>query len=110
MSATCPRDGSELVEVERSGVRIDACRTCRGVWLDRGELEKILEAEAHAFARRDQEDDAFLQEVTGGSRKSTTHGFDVKTAEHILGEYRKHKKHKSGKHHAVSLLGDLLGG
>lgn len=38
----CPACSGELVELERSGVRIDACRQCRGVWLDRGELDKIL--------------------------------------------------------------------
>ena len=47
-------------------MRVDACRTCRGVWLDRGELDKILEREAQAFDRRDEDDEAFLREVTGG--------------------------------------------
>ena len=70
MASVCPRDGTQLVEVERSGVRVDACRTCRGVWLDRGELDKILEREAQAFDRRDEEDEAFLREVTGGGRSS----------------------------------------
>ncbi|KQX08086.1 MULTISPECIES: TFIIB-type zinc ribbon-containing protein [unclassified Leifsonia] len=39
----CPNDQSVLVMSERSGVEIDYCPTCRGVWLDRGELDKILE-------------------------------------------------------------------
>lgn len=39
----CPTDGSVLVMSERSGVEIDYCPSCRGVWLDRGELDKILE-------------------------------------------------------------------
>lgn len=38
---TCP--GSTLVMTERSGIEIDYCPTCRGVWLDRGELDKIIE-------------------------------------------------------------------
>ena len=33
----------DLVMSERSGVEIDYCPSCRGVWLDRGELDKILE-------------------------------------------------------------------
>lgn len=33
----------ELVMSERSGVEIDYCASCRGVWLDRGELDKIIE-------------------------------------------------------------------
>lgn len=39
----CPIDQSELVISERQGIEIDYCPTCRGVWLDRGELDKIIE-------------------------------------------------------------------
>jgi Zn-finger nucleic acid-binding protein len=39
----CPVDGATLVMSERSGIEIDYCPTCRGVWLDRGELDKIIE-------------------------------------------------------------------
>ena len=39
----CPVDGEILVMTERSGVEIDYCPKCRGVWLDRGELDKIIE-------------------------------------------------------------------
>jgi uncharacterized protein len=40
----CPIDPTiDLVMTERSGIEIDYCPTCRGVWLDRGELDKIIE-------------------------------------------------------------------
>ena len=39
----CPTDGATLVMSERSGIEIDYCPTCRGVWLDRGELDKLIE-------------------------------------------------------------------
>lgn len=39
----CPIDGATLVISDRSGVEIDYCPECRGVWLDRGELDKIIE-------------------------------------------------------------------
>lgn len=42
----CPIDGETLVIAERSGVEIDYCPKCRGVWLDRGELDKIIERAA----------------------------------------------------------------
>ena len=42
----CPNDGATLVMSERSGIEIDYCPTCRGVWLDRGELDKIIERNA----------------------------------------------------------------
>ena len=39
----CPTDSATLVMSERSGIEIDYCPECRGVWLDRGELDKILD-------------------------------------------------------------------
>jgi uncharacterized protein len=45
----CPADGAVLVMADKSGVEIDYCPTCRGVWLDRGELDKIV-ARAQAEA------------------------------------------------------------
>jgi len=39
----CPTDQTLLVMSERSGIEIDYCPTCRGVWLDRGELDKIID-------------------------------------------------------------------
>jgi len=42
----CPVDNETLVMAERSGVEIDYCPKCRGVWLDRGELDKIIDRSA----------------------------------------------------------------
>ena len=42
----CPRCGADLARDSRQGVAIDTCPECRGVWLDRGELEKILREES----------------------------------------------------------------
>jgi len=43
----CPVDGtSVLVMTERQGIEIDYCPSCRGVWLDRGELDKIIDRAA----------------------------------------------------------------
>lgn len=46
----CPVDGETLVMADRNGVEIDYCPRCRGVWLDRGELDKIIERAAGATA------------------------------------------------------------
>lgn len=45
----CPIDNAELVIAERQGIEIDYCPQCRGVWLDRGELDKIIERSASRF-------------------------------------------------------------
>jgi Zn-finger nucleic acid-binding protein len=42
----CPVDDATLVMTERNGVEIDYCPQCRGVWLDRGELDKIIDRAA----------------------------------------------------------------
>lgn len=48
----CPVDGTALLITERSGVEIDYCPQCRGVWLDRGELDKIIERTAQGSPAR----------------------------------------------------------
>jgi uncharacterized protein len=42
----CPADKTVLVMSDRQGIEIDYCPTCRGIWLDRGELDKIIERSA----------------------------------------------------------------
>jgi Zn-finger nucleic acid-binding protein len=62
----CPNDNSAMQEINRNGVMIDVCPQCRGVWMDRGELEKLLElvgrpgsaeADSHRPSRRHDERD-----------------------------------------------------
>ena len=50
----CPACNETLTMTERQGIEIDFCQTCRGVWLDRGELDKILEREATPSTRRSE--------------------------------------------------------
>jgi uncharacterized protein len=48
----CPRcESVVLEELDRNGITVDRCASCRGIWLDRGELEKLM-------ARAAAEDDA----------------------------------------------------
>ncbi len=44
----CPIDNIDLVMSDRQGIEIDYCPKCRGVWLDRGELDKIIERSSSA--------------------------------------------------------------
>ena len=53
---TCPRcEQDTLVELDRHGITIDRCEKCRGIWLDRGELEKLVAREG---GKADDRDDA----------------------------------------------------
>jgi Zn-finger nucleic acid-binding protein len=45
MQMTCPKCRGEMRQYERSGVTVDQCLECRGIFLDRGELEKLVDAE-----------------------------------------------------------------
>ncbi|PYE89495.1 zf-TFIIB domain-containing protein [Phyllobacterium leguminum] len=47
----CPIDRVDLIMSERQGIEIDYCPKCRGIWLDRGELDKILERSVGEEAR-----------------------------------------------------------
>lgn len=62
----CPADGTRLVQTERSEILIDACPECRGVWLDRGELDRILVKERQWATGEPDED--FFGEVEGRRR------------------------------------------
>ncbi len=51
----CPNCNASMTEVKRNEVAFDMCPTCRGVWLDRGELEKIISAVQAERAEIDRE-------------------------------------------------------
>src|SRR6185503_19654645 len=46
MQMTCPKCQGEMRHYERSGVTVDQCSDCRGIFLDRGELERLVDAES----------------------------------------------------------------
>jgi len=45
MDMTCPKCGGPMRTYERNGVHVDQCADCRGIFLDRGELERLIDAE-----------------------------------------------------------------
>ena len=45
----CPKCAGDMATYERSGITVDQCRECRGIFLDRGELEKLVDAEGGAW-------------------------------------------------------------
>lgn len=50
----CPNCNETLVMADRQGVEIDYCPKCRGVWLDRGELDKIIERSNAYYSGQEQ--------------------------------------------------------
>lgn len=80
----CPIDETELTMTERQGIEIDYCPKCRGVWLDRGELDKLIERSSPAEAPRG--DRPYRQEEARPYREG---GYDqprYKKRKSLLGE------------------------
>jgi Zn-finger nucleic acid-binding protein len=46
---TCPKCQGEMRTYERNGVHVEQCADCRGLFLDRGELERLVEAEGSFY-------------------------------------------------------------
>lgn len=55
----CPNCEETLVMTERQGVEIDYCPKCRGVWLDKGELDKIIEKSQSDLRSQNRNDNNF---------------------------------------------------
>ena len=54
---TCPKCGADMRSYERNGVNVDQCTGCRGIFLDRGELERLVDAEGAHYERESRERD-----------------------------------------------------
>lgn len=52
----CPNCEETLVMADRQGIEIDYCPKCRGVWLDKGELDKIIERSELSYPKSDNSD------------------------------------------------------
>ena len=70
----CPKCQSPMRSYERNGVTVDQCTGCRGVFLDRGELERLVDAEGAYYERaeppraerRERDDDDWKRGYSGG--------------------------------------------
>ena len=74
----CPVCNIALVMSERQSVEIDYCPTCRGIWLDRGELDKIIERSVPAVAPEQRPPAAapFQQEQSHNKHQEKHHSND----------------------------------
>ncbi len=76
----CPNCNVSLVMTDRSGIEIDYCPDCRGVWLDRGELDKIIERSTQNV--KTSQDDMF----DGKPYQSKDNDYRYKKKKGLLGE------------------------
>ena len=76
----CPTCDVALAITDRQGIEIDYCPQCRGVWLDRGELDKLIERASASMAppaqaRRDRDwddDDDWKKKGYPKKKKATS--------------------------------------
>ena len=78
----------QLVMSERQGIEIDYCPQCRGVWLDRGELDKIIERSAIAAPAPE----GFGRQPAGAQRDERAHGRHDYKDDHHKSDYHHRKK------------------
>ena len=75
----CPVCNVTLLMSEKNGIEIDYCPNCRGIWLDRGELEKIMERSGNHYSKRENYESDYKR-----------YGYDRDDSKH-----HPHKKKKS---------------
>jgi uncharacterized protein len=104
----CPICNLDLLMAERQGIEIDYCPQCRGIWLDRGELDKIIERSSAdsggSPSRPNAVNDPPLSSEPPRRREDDEHRRDHHDDEDRHGHGGSEKRRRS------SFLGDLLGG
>ena len=98
----CPTCNVTLQISERQGIEIDYCPQCRGIWLDRGELDKIIERAAAEMPSR---------QMPSPSRETPSRPYPERHDDHKGGQYynQHHDEHGGGGYHKKkSFLSDLF--
>lgn len=90
----CPLCNVELRLSERNGVEIDYCPQCRGVWLDRGELDKIIEKSS-----------AYQEPRYDSHERYDSHNEHNLHSKYV---YDEHHGYPQGKHKKKSFLEDIF--
>lgn len=89
----CPVDNTTLVMSDRQGIEIDYCPQCRGVWLDRGELDKLIERSSGSAPAASHQPQAAPQPQHYQERGHTKQ-YDDDDDDHHRGGSHHGRKHK----------------
>lgn len=88
----CPHCNIALVMTERCGVEIDYCPQCRGIWLDKGELDKIIERSNQHYTEKS----STFQEESQTHRRPMDKEYEKhRHTDHFNESHEKHHKKKS---------------
>lgn len=88
----CPVCNIELRMTERQGVEIDYCPQCRGIWLDRGELDKIIERTVSMEASAPMEEPEPPR--SGGKKRKNDEPLGDHAPDERYEKYFRRKKHR----------------
>src|SRR5690349_1708769 len=102
----CPSCHTILTMSDRNGVEIDYCPQCRGVWLDRGELDKIIERSLTFESRNPQppQEAPYQYEGPPDGRQN----YDLEHKRRDADEYRYDGRYDFKRNRRKSFLGDLF--
>jgi uncharacterized protein len=100
---------TDLLMAERQGVEIDYCPKCRGIWLDRGELDKIIERSASEYGPARAPQEPLRSEPSREDRDAGRSDDRDRRDDRDRHDDRDYHG-KSKKKGASSFLGDILGG
>lgn len=104
----CPVDGSQLTMSDRQGIEIDYCPKCRGVWLDRGEIDKIIERSLGQGAPQVYPQQQPGQGNYDDRRDRRDYDDDDDDHHHYNGGNNGHGQHQQKKHKRESWFGELF--
>jgi hypothetical protein len=90
MELTCPKCHGTMRTYERNGVHVDQCAECRGIFLDRGELDRLIDAENAWHGGDDKPDQKYDDDRRRESRVGSEH------SEHRSGHGYQQEQHASG--------------
>ncbi|MBZ4218712.1 MAG: zf-TFIIB domain-containing protein [Chlorobium sp.] len=96
----CPSCNADLLLSERQGIEIDYCPSCRGVWLDKGELDKVIERSAAEFTRSRPRES--YQEYR---KEESHHGHDNDDHDYYIDPKTGRRKRRGG---PLGFLGELF--
>lgn len=100
---TCPKCHQAMQSFTRSGLTIEQCSSCRGVFLDYGELERLVQMEGQYYQQQQQHMPPAAPPLHGapGMHAAPLQHGHVRYAGHSFG-------HGHNKHYRKSLLGELF--
>lgn len=100
----CPNCSETLLMTERNNIEIDYCPSCRGIWLDKGELDKMLEYAEQKYRSSEQGQG----QNQGQNQYNQQQPYKKYDNDHYKQDHQKHNPHYQKPYKKKGFLGDLF--